>query len=88
MGVTPALPDANISCMGGGLEVGIRQPTRTGGMKTFADTSGHPGNEKLNGTEYLVGQKVRLGFSMPSYGKTQTHFSANPVTKTALNSRK
>ena len=86
--MTPALPNANIGCMGGGLEVGIRQPTRTGGAKTFAATCSHPGNEKLNGTGYRGGQKVHLGFSMPSYGNTQTHSLANPVSKTALTCRK
>ena len=87
-GVTPALPNANTGCMGGGLEVGIRQTTRTGGAKTLTDRCSHPGNEKQNGTEYRVGQKVHLGFSMPSYGNTQTHSLANPVSKTALTCRK
>ena len=31
------------------------------------------------GTWYHVGQKVHLGFSMTSYGKTQMSFSANPI---------
>ena len=26
-----------------------------------------------------VGQKVHLGFSVPSYGKTQKNFLANPI---------
>ena len=28
---------------------------------------------------YWVGQKVRSGFSVRSYGKTQTNFLANPI---------
>ena len=30
--------------------------------------------------KYWVGQKVHLGFSVTSYGKTRTNFLANPVS--------
>ena len=73
---------------GWGTGGGDKKTTRTGGAKTLTDRCSHPGNEKQNGTEYRVGQKVHLGFSMPSYGNTQTHSLANPVSKTALTCRK
>ena len=33
----------------------------------------------VNHGYYWDGQKVSLGFSLTSYGKTQKHFFANPV---------